>query len=239
MVVRHIGRFVLSATSVASVAVGAGGCASPDGHHGHHGHHGSGQHQPGDGMPHRFDDAASWAKQFDAPERDAWQKPDEVVAALALPKDAVVADVGAGTGYFAVRLAAAVPAGRVIGLDVEADMVRHMDERAKALGLTNMQGRLTPTDSAALDDGTDLVLVVDTYHHISDRVPYFKALRQKLSARGRLAIIDFRVDSERGPPATHKIGPETVQAELAAAGFVLSTSHAFLPDQYFLVFQPG
>jgi len=81
--------------------------------------------------------------------------------------------------------------------------------------------------------------VVDTYHHISDRVPYFKALRQKLSARGRLAIIDFRVDSERGPPATHKIGPETVQAELLEAGWVLSTSHDFLPDQYFLVFQPG
>lgn len=214
--------------------------AGPHGHGAHHdGHDGpNAHHGHAAGMPHRFEDAAAWSKQFDAPERDAWQKPDEVIAALALPKDAVVADVGAGTGYFAVRLARAVPQGRVLGVDVEADMVRFIDERAAKEGMSNLKGRLTPFDRADVDDGTDLVLVVDTYHHIADRVAYFKALLPKLSARGRLAIVDFRPSSERGPPKAMKMAPEFVQQELAAAGYVQVESHDFLPDQYVLVFSP-
>src|SRR5690606_19691251 len=79
---------------------------------------------------HRFSDAERWAQVFDDPKRDLWQKPDEVLRALALPPDAVVADLGAGTGYFAVRLARRLPSGRVYGVDVEPDMVRHLAERA-------------------------------------------------------------------------------------------------------------
>jgi cyclopropane fatty-acyl-phospholipid synthase-like methyltransferase len=190
-------------------------------------------------MPHRFDDAAAWARRFDAPERDAWQKPDEVIAALALPPDAVVADLGAGTGYFAVRLARAVPQGRVLAVDVEPDMVRHVDARAAQLGLANLRGRVTPTDRADVDEGTDLVLVVDTYHHIDQRVAYFTALKARLSPRGRLAIIDFLPTSERGPPAAHKLADDVVVRELAAAGFRQIARHDFLPDQYFLVFAPA
>jgi predicted methyltransferase len=212
------------------------GAAPPPGGHGHGGH-GPGAH--GHGMPHRFDDAAAWAKRFDAPERDAWQKPDEVIAALALPPDAVVADLGAGTGYFAVRLARAVPQGRVLAVDVEPDMVRHVDARAAQLGLANLRGRVTATDRADVDDGTDLVLVVDTYHHIDRRVAYFTALKSKLSARGRLAIIDFLPTSERGPPAAHKLPADVVVRELEAAGFRVVARHDFLPDQYFLVFAPA
>ena len=223
----------------------AAGCASGEhaqhaGHseHGEHGPHARADHRHHDGIPRRFEDAASWSKQFDAPERDAWQKPDEVVAALKLPEDAVVADVGAGTGYFAVRFAKAVPKGRVLGVDVEADMVRFIDERAAKEGLTNLKGRLTPFERADVDDNTDLVIVVDTYHHIGDRVAYFTALRPKLSARGRLAIVDFRPDSERGPPKAMKVSADAVRAELEAAGFAQIESHDFLPDQYFLVFAP-
>ena len=205
-----------------------------DKHQQHGKHEGHGKH--GEGMPHRFDDAAAWSARFDAPERDAWQKPDDVIAALKLPPDAVVADVGAGTGYFAVRLARAVPEGRVLGVDVEESMVRFMDERAAKEGLTNLKGRLTPFEQANVDDGTDLVLVVDTYHHISDRVAYFKALAPKFSPRGRLAIVDFRLESERGPPASHKLGPDVVRRELADAGYVEVEAHDFLSDQYFLVF---
>ena len=202
------------------------------GHHGHQGHQGHhSQH-----MPHRFTDAASWSKQFDAPERDAWQKPDELVAALHVPADAVIADVGAGTGYFATRLARAAPQGRVLGVDVEGDMVTFIDQRAAKEGLANLQGRLTPLDRANLDSGTDLVLVVNTYHHISDRVSYFKAMAPLLSARGRVAIVDFRLNSERGPPRELKVSDTVVESELRDAGYVVVDRHAFLPDQYFVVF---
>ena len=202
-------------------------------HDGHAMHGGPGPHG---GMPHRFEDAEAWSKRFDAPDRAAWQQPDAVIAALQLPEDAVVADVGAGTGYFAVRLARAVPMGRVLAVDVEPDMVRFVDARAAKEGLTNLRGRLTPTDRADVDDNTDLVLVVDTYHHIADRVAYFAALRSKLSARGHVAIVDFRPTSERGPPKQHKLAATVVEGELAAAGYQLVTAHDFLPDQYFLVF---
>lgn len=80
---------------------------------------------------HAFSDAERWARIFEDPARDAWQKPDEVVQALRLAPDAVVADIGAGTGYFAARLARAVPNGRVFAVDIEPDMVRYLTERAR------------------------------------------------------------------------------------------------------------
>src|SRR6185436_9668589 len=86
---------------------------------------------------HTFGDAEKWSKVFDDPQRDAWQKPHEVIKALALKPDAVTADIGAGTGYFAVRLAHMVPQGRVYAVDTEPDMVRHLAERAKKNGIKN------------------------------------------------------------------------------------------------------
>src|SRR5262245_27510300 len=94
------------------------------------------QHEPG--MPHRFENAEQWAKIFDDPARDAWQHPDAVVAALELAPAMTVADVGAGTGYFTVRLARAVPQGRVIATDIEPDMVRYLTERAGREHLSNV-----------------------------------------------------------------------------------------------------
>ena len=109
------------------------------GHEHRHGHgHG---HAEGGETPahhHRFDDAARWAQEFENPERDAWQLPDLVVSSLSLARDAHVADIGAGTGYFAVRLARAAPEGRVWGVDVEPSMVRWLNERARREGITNL-----------------------------------------------------------------------------------------------------
>ncbi len=214
----------------------------PKGHPDHdqsHGHGHGNDHGNGHGMPHRFEDAAAWAARFDAPERDLWQRPEQVIAALGLPDDAVVADLGAGTGYFAVRLARAVPRGRVLGLDVEDDMVRYLAARAQADGLHNLVARTTPVDRADIDAGTDLVLVVNTYHHIGGRSGYFAAIKPHLSARGRVVVVDFRVESDRGPPPAHKLAPAVVVEEMSRAGFSLAASHDFLPDQYLLVFAPG
>src|SRR5687767_4821944 len=87
---------------------------------------------------HSFGDAQKWAKVFDDPERDAWQKPHEVMQALGLKPDAIVADIGAGTGYFAVRLAHMLPQGRVYAVVTEAAMVKHLAERTKSSGLPNV-----------------------------------------------------------------------------------------------------
>jgi tRNA G46 methylase TrmB len=103
--------------------------------------------QGADHVEHRFEDANRWAQVFENPERDEWQKPDEVIRALALRPDAVVTDVGSGTGYFAVRLARAVPRGRVLGVDVEPDMVRYLNERARREGLSNLSSHLGARDA--------------------------------------------------------------------------------------------
>ena len=87
---------------------------------------------------HSFGGAEQWAQIFDDPKRDAWQKPHEVIQALALKPDAVIADIGSGTGYFSARFANMVPKGRVYGVDTEPDMVKYLAERAKREGLKNI-----------------------------------------------------------------------------------------------------
>lgn len=209
-------------------------------HHGdHHGHHhGPGAMHDGAGMHHRFDDPAEWAARFDDPGRDAWQKPDEVIRALALPETAKVADVGAGTGYFTVRLAKVVSKGFVYGVDIEPRMAEYLEARAKKEGFANVRGVVAGPDDAKLPEAVDLVLVVDTYHHIDARPAYFKRLAGKLAPKGRVAIVDFRRGQPMGPPDEHKIPADQVKSEMAEAGYALDAEHAFLPNQHFLVFRP-
>ena len=161
-----------------------------------------------DGAFHRrFDDAEKWAKEFDKPERDAWQKPDEVVDALHLDRASSVADVGAGTGYFAARIAKRIPDGKVFAADVEPDMVRYLGERAGREHLANLVPVQASADASNLPEPVDLILVVDTYHHIGHRIAYFAKLKSSLRPGGRLAIIDFKADSPIGPPVEHRISP--------------------------------
>ncbi len=194
-------------------------------------------HQHPGAADHRFDNAESWARVFDDPARDAWQKPDEVVRALALAPGARVADVGAGTGYFAVRLARAVPQGTVYAVDLSADMVKYLGERARREGLANLRALQGAPDKPNLPEPVDVVLLVDVYHHIDSRIEYFRALRQSLAPGGRVAIIDFRPESRRGP--RHKVAASQVTDEMRRAGFAVMSSHDFLPDQYFIVFAPA
>ncbi len=187
-------------------------------------------------MPHRFEDADAWAKRFEDPARDAWQKPEEVIAALALPQEAKVADIGSATGYFAVRLARAVPKGHVYGVDIEPDMKRYLTERAQQEGLGNLTAVLGEPADPKIPEPVDLVLVVNTYHHIEDRTVYFRQLHGSLTPRGRVAIIDFRKGQPMGPPEQHRLTPEQVRQELEAAGYRLSEDIGSLPNQYFLIF---
>jgi SAM-dependent methyltransferase len=196
-----------------------------------------GQH--GGHYHHRFDDAEKWARVFDDPARAAWQKPDEVIAALQLAPDASVADIGAGTGYFAARLARAVPAGRVYAVDSEPEMVRYLGERANREGLPNLVPVRAGERDPKLPEPVDVALLVDVYHHIPGRVQYFEGVRSRLRPGGRVAIVDFRLDAPRGPPRAARVPPGTVREELARAGYTLAAEHAFLPDQYFLVFTPA
>jgi SAM-dependent methyltransferase len=187
----------------------------------------------------RFDDAERWAKEFDNPDRDAWQKPEQILDALRLERTSRVADIGAGTGYFSVRIAKRLPEGKIFAADIEPDMVRYLGERAQREHLTNLIAVQALADTANLPEPVDVVLVVDTYHHIDDRTRYFAALKSSLRPAGRLAIVDFKADSPTGPPVQHRVSPQKVTEELTAAGYVLVETLEFLPRQYCLIFRRG
>jgi len=188
---------------------------------------------------HSFSGADQWAKIFDDPQRDAWQRPHEVIQALKLKPDAVIADIGSGTGYFSARFAHMVPKGRVYGIDTEPDMVKYLADRAKREGLNNVTAVQAKPGDPRLPEPADLVILVDVYHHLENREQYFRQLQAALKPAGRLVVIDFRMDAPQGPPVTARIAPEQVKAELQRAGYRLAEEHGFLPSQYFLVFQPG
>lgn len=191
-----------------------------------------------DDHQHRFSGAERWAAIFDDPARDEWQKPDEVLRALKLAPDAIVADVGAGTGYFAARLAHALPRGHVYGVDAEPDMVHYLGARAQRENLANLTPVLARPDDPAIPVPVDVVILVDTYHHIPERERYFQSLQKSFKTGGRLAIIDFTLESPVGPPVRSRIPGGRVKQELARAGYRLVEEHKFLPNQYFLVFRP-
>lgn len=194
--------------------------------HANHSHdHSSGHHS--------FANAEEWAKRFDDPARDEWQRPDDVIRALALSPTSVVADVGAGTGYFTMRIARIVSRGQVIATDIEPDMVRYLAERAGREKLTNVRAvAATPTTSGLSPSSVDVILVVDVWHHIADRVAYARDLAAALRPGGRLFVVDFTLTTHRGPPPAMRLAPEAIIADLAAAGLVAKVSSVALPDQY-------
>lgn len=175
---------------------------------------------------------------YDGFGRDGWQKPDEVVAALALRPGDRVADLGAGGGYFTFRLADAVgPSGRVFAVDVDEGLLAYLADRARDEGRTNVETVLAGYDDARIPPpGVDLVFTCNTFHHLEDRSAYFARLRASLRPGGRVAIVDFT--PEGVPFGAHGTAPATVVAELEAAGFALVATHGFLEDQSFLVFEP-
>jgi cyclopropane fatty-acyl-phospholipid synthase-like methyltransferase len=186
---------------------------------------------------HSFSGAEGWARVFDDPARDGWQKPQQVIEALQLAPDAAVADIGAGTGYFTVRLAQALPKGRVYAVDLEPDMVTHIEQRARQMKLANVTAVRGTADDARLPVKVDRVLIVNTYHHIGSREAYFRRLAGSLKADGEVAIVDYTRESPIGPPVAARLPAGAVKAEMQQAGYVLAAEHAFLPHQYFLVFR--
>lgn len=213
------------------------------GEHGEHGRHGEHGEHGGHGGHHRFDDPARFAKMFDSEERIAWQKPDAVIAGLGLAEDAVIADIGAGTGTFAVRFAKALPRGKVYANDIEPAMVAHLGERAAAEGLTNVVPVLGTAADPKLPDGLDLAFVCDVFHHIEAPSSFFAHVLKSLKPEGRLVIVDFKKEAPEGspgPPKAMRLRSEEVIAALSPLGLVVErVDEAMLEFQYLIVLRRG
>ena len=176
-------------------------------------------------------------------ERDDFQKPDEVMEALAFQQGEIVADIGAGTGYFTVRIARAVgPGGRVLAHDISPEMLGFLERRLEAEQLENVGLKKVERDNAMIPEkGVDTIIMVDTIHYIKERTAYVERLREGLKPGGRFVIIDYRVKpwEERpwGPPPQQQIPKDQLNSEIEAAGFERVADHDFLPEQYFMVYE--
>ena len=177
--------------------------------------------------------AAEYAKVLNDPARDGWQKPHDVVMALNLKSSDAVADIGAGTGYFARRFA--MHAAKVYAVDIDAGLLKIAGENAPKNLVTVLS---TPDDPKLADASVDLVFICDVLHHIENRPAYFANLAKALKPGGRIVNIDFfKKQLPVGPPVEMKLSEEQVIAELSAAGFKKTAAQTFLPYQYFLVFE--
>ncbi len=178
-------------------------------------------------------DAAEYARILEDPKRDAWQMPHQVIMALALKPDEVVADLGAGSGYFTRRLAQ--HAGKVYAVDIDPQLLAMVKKDAPA----NVETVLAAPDDPKLPPASvDTVFICDVLHHISGRPAYFEKLKRALKPGGRIVNIDFyKRPLPVGPDVAMKLSEEQVEREFSAAGFRKSGQVDTLPYQYFLIFK--
>ena len=158
--------------------------------------------------------------------------------ALGIADGSAVADVGAGSGWFTVRLARRVgPQGVVLSQDVQQEMINAIQRRVQREGLTNVRPVLGRGSDPRLTQQVDAVILVDVYHEIDDRVEMLKKLGSALKPQGRIGVVDFRLEgSGPGPASDERVSPDVVVKDAQTAGLRLIRQEAFLPYQYFLIF---
>lgn len=177
--------------------------------------------------------------QLEGPDRDAWQRPDQIMDALQIGEGSVVADLGAGGGWFTVRLARQVgPNGHVYAEDIQPQMIQAIDRRVKRENLRNVTTQRGTADDPKLPASRiDAVLIVDAYHEIEHPVALLKNVGSSLKPGGVVAIINFKKDGGGpGPAIDVRVDPEQVIANARAAGFELRRRDDFLRYQYMLTF---
>jgi arsenite methyltransferase len=179
-------------------------------------------------------DAEEYARVLEDPGRDVWQLPHEVIRALDLKPREVVADIGAGSGYFARRIAR--HAAKVYAVDIDGKLLEMVAKNAPA----NVETVLAAAGDPKLPPASvDTIFFCDVLHHIENRPAYYRKLSKALKPGGRIVNIDFHKDkpSPFGPPEAMRISEESVVREMMAAGFRKTKSFDILPYQYFLVFE--
>lgn len=178
---------------------------------------------------------------LEPPDREAWQKPNQVMDALHIAEGSVVADIGAGGGWFTIRLARRVgpgPNGKVYAVDVQRLMIEAIERRVQREGLSNVQAKLGGFDDPGLPTGAlDAVLIVDALPEVDNPVVWLRNVARSLKPQGRIGIIDYREgEGGPGPGPEERVAPREAIATAQLAGLKLLDQHTFLPYQYFLIF---
>lgn len=176
---------------------------------------------------------------LEAPDRDLWQRPDQIMDAMGIADASVVADVGAGSGWFTIKLARRVgPRGIIYAQDVQLEMLNAITRRVQREGLQNVKPILgRGSDPRLPARSLDAVLVVDAYHEIEERVTMLANIARALKPQGRIGVVDFKLDGTGpGPSPEERVSPDVVVKDAERAGLRLIRQEPFLPYQYFLIF---
>jgi SAM-dependent methyltransferase len=176
---------------------------------------------------------------LEAPDRDLWQQPEDVMDRLGISEGARVADIGAGGGWFTVRLAKRVgQTGTVYAEDIQPQMIESIARRVKREGLGNVHTILGTAEDPRLPKGLDAVLMVDTYTQLANPVGLLERIAASLAPNGKLGVVDFKRDGAGGPgPALEeRVDPETIRKHAEEAGLRLLSHETFLRYQYLLIF---
>lgn len=177
---------------------------------------------------------------LEGPDRDAWQEPELIMDALGIADGAVVADVGAGGGWFTVRLAQRVgPNGLVYAEDIQPQMIESINRRVRRAGLTNVQTVIGTPSNPMLPGPIDALLMVEVYGQVEDPVTLLRNVQPRLKPGGRVGIVEYKLDGGGpGPPLDERVEPASVIRDAAAAGFRLLARENGFRYQYLLVFVP-
>ncbi len=186
-------------------------------------------------MSHR---GAAW---LERPEREREERPEVVIDALRLRPQDVVADLGAGTGYFTFRSAPRVPRGRVYAVDIQPEMLTVVERRADAEGVPNVVSVLgTEQDPGLAPASVDVTLLVDSYHEFSYPAEMLAAIRRATRPGGRLVLVEYRAEDPDSPiRPLHTMTEAQVRREVEASGFRFVENVPGLPLQHILVFARG
>ncbi|MCS7027766.1 MAG: class I SAM-dependent methyltransferase [Bacteroidia bacterium] len=172
---------------------------------------------------------------LESPNRDTYQKPDKVIEYLGNLEGKTIADIGAGSGYFSMRLAQ--KCSKVIAIDIDTALQKLLSQRIKQAEISNIELRTSSHDSPMLaENEVDIVFLVNTYHHIKNRAEYFKKVKKGIKQDGKLVVVDFfKVQTPVGPPVKHKVSIDETIAELKEAGFAhFELEVNLLPYQFIL-----
>ncbi|MEN7342691.1 MAG: class I SAM-dependent methyltransferase [Pseudomonadota bacterium] len=171
--------------------------------------------------------------------REREEATDVLVENLPLDPNSVVADIGAGTGYFSVPIAARVPDGRVIAIDIQQEMLDIIDARIETGAINNIETRLSVVDDPRIaPNSVDLVLIVDAYHEFSHPYEMSAAIAAGLKSGGKLVLIEYREeDPSVNIKPLHKMSEAQVKKEMAAVDLVWRETLDVLPQQHFLIFE--
>ncbi len=172
-------------------------------------------------------------------EREREEGPSKAIAALNLKPDAIIADIGAGSGYYTFRISAKVPQGKLMAVDIQQEMLDFLKIRAHELGITNVVPHLGKEDSVALPPASlDAALMVDAYHEFSFPAEMLISLYSALKPGGVIYLLEFRGEDPRVPiKPLHKMTEAQARIEFEDAGFLFISNQRHLPWQHFLVFE--